>query len=381
MGNTVSSSTTLTEVMNDVNENLVSIMQKQVSANSTTCSTNNTITLNFGSIIGCSANIAQTSNLNCNLQSTFQTNSSTSLSTLMQQAAQQSAVAQATAAADVLSTSNVNSNTNENMSTYLTNLIQTNITSDTESYCQAQGTINNSLTLNVGTIDCTSNPSAGLNLSQNAQLVVVGNCLTNQLQNIINSATTYQSSSQTGTASSSGSATGLAGVIDSIGNAISKIISSISSVLDSPAILIFVVVLILIGLVVLFYKLFGGGGSGSTGSVVYAQQPQSAVPASPYPYPYYGQNEQYQQPTYPGGQSSNTSNTPYVQPPTYGVSANISNPQPVQYTQPLQYPPPTIGQTVVNGLRSVITPENIQAVSNLAQAYAPAVERVAPVVA
>jgi hypothetical protein len=360
MGNTVSSTTTLTQVLNDVNSNMTSIMQKQVSANSTTCSSNANVSLTFGSIIGCGVNIAQTTSLNCNLVSTFSNNSSTSLSTLMQQAAQQSAVAQATAVADVLSTSNVNTNTNENMSTYLSNLIQTNITSDTESYCQAQGTVNENLTLNVGTIDCTSNPNAGLNLSQNAQLQVVANCMTTQLQNIINSAQTYQSSSQTGSASSSGSASGASSFITAVGNAISSIIGSVGSLLSSPAILALVIVFILIGVVVLFYKLFGGGGSSGTTapSIVYAQPPQQ--PQSPSPSP------------------SASPFPPSPQPVSYQPQPVYQQPPPTSYAPQYYYAQPSVLQSVANGVRTVaqsVTPENIQAVSNLAQSYQPVIQR------
>lgn len=302
MGNKVSSTATLTEVMTDVNSNMTSIMQKTVSANSTTCSANNKIALDFTGckIIGCGINIAQYTNLNCALSSTFVNNSSTSLATIMQQAAQQSAVAQATSVADALSTSNTDSNSNINMSTFLSNLISTNITNDTESYCQGVGTVDQSqvLTFTNTTIDCTSNPNAGIDLSQNAQLQVTADCMTSALSSLINNVATYQASSQTGAAAASGTAKGASDVIGSIGTALSSIIGAVGNLIASPEIIVIVVLVVIVG--VLYFVLkssasaLGGAGHAMIGAPPqYQPQGVPQTPATPYQPP---GPSQYQQP-------------------------------------------------------------------------------------
>lgn len=345
MGNSVSAATTVTDVLNDVNSTMTTIMESTTQNNSEYCTSNNTITLNFGKVEGCGFDVAQTSNLNCQLNSVFNSSSNTNLSTIMSQAAQQSQVAQATAAGDMFSTSNVNTKVNESASTYLQNLISTNVSLINNSNCLAQGTVNNTLTLNVGDYDCTSNPNAVAKLGQAAQLQVVANCTTTILNDLINSSESYQSASQSSSGTTNSSAAGLTDLVSSIGSAIAGIIGAIGSIFSSPAIIALVVVAVCVGGFFLFQKMqgggMGGGGMAGMGSMLSGGAPAPAPMA--------------QHPAYGG------------QPQSYYPPAPAGLPIPMN-----------AGTANLMAMANNLSPQQMQGIAGAAKSYLPLVEKLAP---
>ena len=257
MGNQSSSSSTVTEVLNDVNEQLTSIMTKTVNSSSAYCSStaNLTVTLS-GNITDCPLNFTNLATSNCNMQAAFGTSSSNNLATTLQQAIAQSSLANATSANEALSTGNSSSSTNENMSTYLTNIVNTQMTTDTSNYCLAQATASANGVINVpGNINCAGSTAAGLSFVNNAQANVAASCMTNALQTLVNSNSTYQSTSQSGTATASATSSGAAQVL---GTLLSGIKGILSSVMGAYYAYICAGVVILCLVLFIIYKLLSG---------------------------------------------------------------------------------------------------------------------------
>ena len=198
------STSTISEIMSSYNANLTSLMNSVASNSSASCTSNNSVKIKAGNIVGpCTFNVAQNGTVVCNLTSTFNSKNSSNLNTLMSTAAQQTASAAATSLQGALGIGVSNSSTNVSVQTALQNVIKTDVANNIVNSCIAQGEVNNNYEMDVGTIDCTSDSNALLNLVQGGQLSVVASCITDALTDSLESTATYTTASQAATATSS----------------------------------------------------------------------------------------------------------------------------------------------------------------------------------
>jgi hypothetical protein len=242
-------SSTVTSTITSINENLTNIIQKTANTSSNTCKTNQQVKLiigETGALVGCGISIGQVASTDCKLDNTFNIQSSSDLTTAITQAIDNSASNSQKSVQDFLATSLSVQQSNTSLSTYLKNVIQTNFTSETINKCFSEASINQNqeLTIN-GRIECTSDED-NINLSQNAQLYILTECIMSSVIDIIKNDTV---------------------AVDAINKAVSEQSSEqkglsdfISSLMSGWALIIFGVLAVLVVGGILVYFLFFGGG-------------------------------------------------------------------------------------------------------------------------
>jgi hypothetical protein len=197
-----SQSSLVTDTFTSINQNVSNIMLKMKSDNSSLCSASQNKTVNIGNIIGCNTNINQTLNVNCNALISTKFSSNTEIIKVMTQAIDRSVTSGQKSVQDFLATSFSSQKGSTNVATYLKQLVQTNFTQDMASSCMSTALLNQGSAFNLGTIDCTKGGS--LNVSQDAQLIQLVNCVTDFLSSIAtNDAVIQQASSSSSTTQSS----------------------------------------------------------------------------------------------------------------------------------------------------------------------------------
>jgi hypothetical protein len=361
MGNS-SSSTSLSEVMSDYNANLTTLMNNVAAKSSTSCTANNSVSIKAKALIGpCNMNVAETATVVCNMADTFTSSNSSDLTTLMQNAANQTASAASTSLQGALAIGGSSSNTNISVQQAIQNVIKTDVTNNISNTCMAQGTVNNDFSIDIdGTIDCTGDTGAWLNLVQGGQLTVTSTCITDAITSAIEATATYNSSSQAATGTSSATNES---PVDALFNGISNVVGSLGSLLSTPALIVLGVVAVVCLLAVGFKLLVHSSSVGSVVGGGYASPPPSGYGggyASPAPSGYGGG---YASPA-PSGYAS-PAPSGYASPAPRGYGA----PPPSGYGAPA---PPTMGGTT--GAPSI----SLQQIGSAAKTLAPQLEKLGP---
>ena len=182
MGNQQSSFTK--SLIEEYNSNLTNLMMNYSSSNTSNCQTNQQITLDDLSVDGCDFNMNQMAQVVCNLEQSFSGTNSTVLSNMLQTAIDQSASSGSDSAQGFLATSVSTQNSMTDMSSYIKNVIETNVDVNLTTTCIANSTISQDMILKNASFICRPGGKK-IDFSQNAQLSQFASCMTSTVVDLL----------------------------------------------------------------------------------------------------------------------------------------------------------------------------------------------------
>lgn len=211
-----SSENSLTNTIDQINQNVTNLMQSAVNSSSSNCSVVNNLTLDIDENIGCSINTVQNGFVSCKLDAIFSSTNNLDFNSIANQAIDQAANGTNKTVSDFLSTSSSSSSNNITNAAYIKNLVEKNISSSTQSSCLADATVVNNQTIHVKKMDCTKNQDAVQDFSQTGQVNSVSSCLSQAITDLLTNDSTLQQASQKTTASNDTQQKGLGDFISDL---------------------------------------------------------------------------------------------------------------------------------------------------------------------
>jgi len=242
-------STEISSTVDIFNKNLFNLMISTKNQATQSCVTNQHINTSFrnSTIENCGIDISQQATVSCNLSSMFSDQSSTSLSTLIKTAMDQTADSSNDSTQSFLATALSNQDSNMDLKTYITNIVEKNITMETVNTCISSSELKQDGTFVFDGMKINCGNKGNIEISQNIQLVALADCVTNKITDILSTDTNItdllQKLSQENTSSQKG---------------ISELIDSIAKMLGTVGIIIAVVIVVAL-LVALWFFLSPAG--------------------------------------------------------------------------------------------------------------------------
>lgn len=225
LGGSSSSSTTMKQTLDTINDNLFSLTSNVSNSASIDCVSNQTQPINIETLTnkGCNLSFINETNNNCKLQSYFSNTNVTDLKTMLNQAVDQASSSNNEIVQSFLSTSSSSSQDNITNAAKIKNLIDRNFTYDSATLCinSAKNTQSQPINFKTITLDCEKNPNASTVFRQNAELLGFVDCVGSQLNNILSNDSSVLAAAQESDAKNKVTQTG-------IGEAIAKLIDSIA---------------------------------------------------------------------------------------------------------------------------------------------------------
>lgn len=243
-----SSSNTMKSTLESVNENIFKVVSNISNSASSSCTSNQVQSVDIDTITnkGCDLSFLQTATVNCGLMASFSSMSMTDLKAILDQAVDNSAKASNDTVQNFLSASMSDSTNNVDVKTYVKNLIDREFKYDTSTTCISDLKSSQTQPIKIKNlnIDCTTNPDAMTQFSQDAQLTSFVSCLSSQINNILSNDSTLQKLSNDADATNKT-------VQKGIGDAISGILDSLTGPIKYIVIAVAIVItMIVIGLVI-----------------------------------------------------------------------------------------------------------------------------------
>src|SRR5665648_12166 len=195
-------------------QNITNIAITAVNSAGAICNTNQVLNINFKNIKNCANVVGQTSNVNCNLTTLFSTNTNTNLTSIISTAVAQTAASMQQSVQDFLAASLNVQNTSTSVQTAITNILTTNVAQSFYNSCIAKANVDQTGTLNFTDIDCSQ---GGNNMvTQNAQLLVLVNCVNNTVVTLLTNAVESTQVAQTATATQASTQKGISQLVSAL---------------------------------------------------------------------------------------------------------------------------------------------------------------------
>ncbi len=258
-----SSKTSVTSVVDVINEKMTDITTKMVNSSSQSCTTNQTLNVEVGetaNIKNCDFNMTNTSATVCNMAAVFNQSGSTSILNQIDQAIDNAATSSNKQTQSFLSAP-ISSNSTTDMRTHIKNISRTKLTTEMQNTCIQNANVDQRNTIVIkGKFDCSEKGS--ITGGNNAQVNALSSCVASQLLDVLSSDETVNNAIQSSSTTSESKSTG---PIDELGSIITGIFSSISQAYIA---LIAAGVIVLIVLAVFAYYFFNSSGGEAIGGAI-----------------------------------------------------------------------------------------------------------------
>lgn len=207
-----SSSSDIKSVSDIYSENLFNLLSKSISSSSADCKTAQTNNITIGGNANCSINVEQDAIVICSLSSSVLDSSNIDLVSMMETAVEQTAESEQKSVQDMLSLSVSNTLSKQELLSKVKNSIKKNITNETISSCLGIVSMDqeNNITING---DCNKD----INVTQNLQLELIAQCLTEKISEIVSEDVITTEQTQSGKSTMETIQKGLSSLVSSFG--------------------------------------------------------------------------------------------------------------------------------------------------------------------
>lgn len=205
-------STTESEAISIITQNMTNITQSTTNKSAMTCDANNDMIVNIDNSTCGSITEGQTINGTCNLSSFFTTSNASDISNIINNAIQQATTSSNSAVNGFLDSSVSYQNTNMSLSTALQNFVTTNVTQIVTNSC-----VNNALFTNASTVTVSNSTIPGVcDFSQAIQFSAACECIVNSATSAIANNSEINTAVQSASATQASTGGGVADVISAL---------------------------------------------------------------------------------------------------------------------------------------------------------------------
>lgn len=171
-------------LLETINKDLFNVTLKNINDSSTACTSVQNINFTKLKLKKCNLTVSQDTQVLCELQKITGLRDKNELLKTLKQSIDESSQSENKEVSGFLATSISSNNTDTTVSTYIKQILETNITDEVLSSCIASSNVEQNLNTSLE-INCSSNPDFDNKIVQNIQIYQFASCITNKVSNIL----------------------------------------------------------------------------------------------------------------------------------------------------------------------------------------------------